>query len=38
MRFLAEKIDVIPHGVPDLPFTDPNYFKDTSASRESRSF
>jgi glycosyltransferase involved in cell wall biosynthesis len=25
----SEKIDVIPHGVPDLPFTDPNYFKDT---------
>lgn len=23
-----EKIDLIPHGVPDLPFTDPNYFKD----------
>ena len=22
------KIDVIPHGVPDLPFADPNYFKD----------
>jgi len=22
------KIDVIPHGVPDIPFTDPNYFKD----------
>src|SRR5271166_6528187 len=22
------KIDVIPHGVPDLPFIDPNYFKD----------
>jgi glycosyltransferase involved in cell wall biosynthesis len=22
------KIDVIPHGVPDLPFLDPNYFKD----------
>jgi glycosyltransferase involved in cell wall biosynthesis len=22
------KIDVIPHGVPDLPFTDPSYFKD----------
>jgi glycosyltransferase involved in cell wall biosynthesis len=22
------KIDVIPHGVPDMPFTDPNYFKD----------
>ncbi len=24
----AGKIDVIPHGVPDLPFMDPNYFKD----------
>jgi len=24
----AEKIDVIPHGVPDLPFIDPNFFKD----------
>jgi glycosyltransferase involved in cell wall biosynthesis len=24
----AERIDVIPHGVPDLPFMDPNYFKD----------
>jgi len=24
-----EKIDVIPHGVPDLPFTDPNFFKDS---------
>jgi glycosyltransferase involved in cell wall biosynthesis len=23
-----EKIDVIPHGVPDLPFMDPNFFKD----------
>src|SRR5665213_3367573 len=23
-----EKIDFIPHGVPDLPFMDPNYFKD----------
>jgi glycosyltransferase involved in cell wall biosynthesis len=23
-----EKIDVIPHGVPDMPFMDPNYFKD----------
>src|SRR5580692_11401761 len=23
-----EKIDLIPHGVPDFPFTDPNYFKD----------
>ncbi|HEY0308073.1 MAG TPA: glycosyltransferase family 4 protein [Acidobacteriaceae bacterium] len=24
----SDKIDLIPHGVPDLPFTDPNYFKD----------
>jgi len=24
----ASKIDLIPHGVPDLPFNDPNYFKD----------
>jgi len=24
----TNKIDVIPHGVPDLPFMDPNYFKD----------
>jgi glycosyltransferase involved in cell wall biosynthesis len=24
----GDKIDVIPHGVPDLPFMDPNYFKD----------
>lgn len=23
------KIDLIPHGVPDLPFMDPNYFKDS---------
>jgi glycosyltransferase involved in cell wall biosynthesis len=23
-----EKIDIIPHGVPDMPFMDPNYFKD----------
>ncbi len=22
------KIEVIPHGVPDMPFVDPNYFKD----------
>lgn len=22
------KIDIIPHGVPDVPFIDPNYFKD----------
>src|SRR5271157_6421599 len=26
------KIDVIPHGVPDLPFMDPNYFKDKFAT------
>ena len=24
----AGKIDVIPHGVPEMPFMDPNYFKD----------
>jgi glycosyltransferase involved in cell wall biosynthesis len=24
----ADKIDLIPHGVPDLPFTDPNFYKD----------
>lgn len=24
----SEKIDVIPHGVPDLSFMDPNYYKD----------
>jgi glycosyltransferase involved in cell wall biosynthesis len=24
----AGKIDIIPHGVPDLPFMDPNFFKD----------
>jgi glycosyltransferase involved in cell wall biosynthesis len=23
-----DKIDIIPHGVPDLPFMDPNFFKD----------
>lgn len=22
------KIDVIPHGIPDIPFVDPNYYKD----------
>ena len=22
------KIDLIPHGIPDMPFADPNYFKD----------
>jgi len=24
----AAKIDLIPHGIPDVPFTDPNFFKD----------
>ena len=24
----AEKIDLIPHGIPDVPFIDPNYYKD----------
>jgi glycosyltransferase involved in cell wall biosynthesis len=27
-----EKIDVVPHGVPDLPFGDPNYYKDSSGT------
>src|SRR5256714_9881501 len=22
------KIDLIPHGIPDIPFVDPNYYKD----------
>jgi glycosyltransferase involved in cell wall biosynthesis len=28
----AEKIDVVFHGVPDLPFGDPNYYKDFSGT------
>jgi glycosyltransferase involved in cell wall biosynthesis len=24
----AAKIDLIPHGIPNMPFSDPNYFKD----------
>jgi glycosyltransferase involved in cell wall biosynthesis len=24
----GEKIDLIPHGIPDRPFTDPNFYKD----------
>jgi glycosyltransferase involved in cell wall biosynthesis len=24
----AEKTDLIPHGIPDLPFTDPSFYKD----------
>lgn len=27
----AVKIDLIPHGIPDMPFADPNYFKDEFA-------
>lgn len=27
-RVPASKIDVIPHGIPDIPFVDPNYYKD----------
>jgi glycosyltransferase involved in cell wall biosynthesis len=27
-----DKIDLIPHGVPDLPFSDPNYYKDSSGT------
>ena len=27
-RVPAAKIDLIPHGIPDMPFADPNYFKD----------
>src|SRR5258708_37277451 len=24
----ADKIDIIPHGIPDMPFVDPNFYKD----------
>jgi glycosyltransferase involved in cell wall biosynthesis len=24
----AEKLDIIPHGIPDIPFIDPNFYKD----------
>ncbi|HUA37670.1 MAG TPA: glycosyltransferase family 4 protein [Candidatus Sulfopaludibacter sp.] len=24
----AARVDLIPHGIPDMPFADPNYFKD----------
>ena len=27
-RTNAEKISVIPHGIPDVPFVDPNFYKD----------
>ena len=27
-RTPTDKIDLIPHGIPDVPFADPNYYKD----------
>jgi len=27
-RVPEEKIDIIPHGIPDVPFVDPNFYKD----------
>ena len=27
-RVPTEKLDLIPHGIPDLPFTDPSFYKD----------
>jgi glycosyltransferase involved in cell wall biosynthesis len=27
-RVAPDKIDVIPHGIPDVPFVDPNFYKD----------
>jgi hypothetical protein len=30
-RAPANKIDLIPHGIPDMPFADPNFFKDEFA-------
>ncbi|GIW94609.1 MAG: glycosyl transferase [Pirellulaceae bacterium] len=27
-RVPSDKIDVIPHGIPDMPFVDPNFYKD----------
>ena len=27
-RVPSAKIDLIPHGIPDIPFVDPNYYKD----------
>jgi len=30
-RAPESKIDLIPHGIPDMPFADPNYFKDEFA-------
>ena len=27
-RVPADRIDLIPHGIPDLPFTDPSFYKD----------
>jgi glycosyltransferase involved in cell wall biosynthesis len=28
-RVPRDKIDLIPHGIPDLPFTDPHFYKDS---------
>jgi len=30
----AEKIDLIPHGIPDLPFVEPEVYKDSLSLRE----
>src|SRR6266511_3875736 len=27
-RLPPEKVDLIPHGIPDMPFVDPNFYKD----------
>ncbi len=32
----GSKIDMVPHGVPDLPFLDPNFYKDASAWKGKR--
>jgi len=33
-----EKIDLIPHGIPDLHFTDPNFYKDGFSERKEKTF
>src|SRR6266498_3611672 len=30
-RLPPEKVDLIPHGIPDMPFVDPNFYKDRFA-------
>src|SRR6201993_1497781 len=30
----SNKIDLIPHGIPDLPFTDPTFYKDAFGTEE----